>query len=331
MIKNKPNVVGYSKTLKPKIKNGKVLDRLCFRVYVEKKVPESELLPEEIIPKTVILNEGEIIETDVVEIGKIRALVDKTGKFRPVELGVSIGNWNITAGSLGMLYKKDDKIYAGSNAHVLVDDPSKSPSMVTEKRILQPGPYHGGKKIENIVGYYAWHKRIVPIGANNCTLAKITVTVLNWISKILGRKTRFKIYSIEEKVNHIDFAVYYPTVEHVLKVADGSLTDEVFIGHLFAGSSRVGVICKAKYIVEEGYIPLVPWSEVQMGDIVKGCSFWCNYETEVIDESAVVNVSYGNFIARFDDVILVRNDGTIKGGWSGSGWRFIRGKYVGGN
>ena len=101
------------------------------------------------------------------------------------------------------------------------------------------------------------------------------------------------------------------------------MTDEPFIGHLFAGSDKVGIICKVKYIVEEGYVPLIDTAEVTDGDIVKGCSFWCNYTTTVLDASAVVTVSYGSFVAMFDDIIIVNNDKTIRGGWSGSGWRKI--------
>jgi len=56
---------------------------------------------------------------------------------------------------------------------------------------------------------------------------------------------------------------------------------------------------------------------------VKGCSFWCSYQTRVTDPRAAVTVSYGSFRAYFEDVIMVHNEGVIKGGWSGSGWRLI--------
>ncbi|MEM2260838.1 MAG: hypothetical protein QXK24_00155 [Ignisphaera sp.] len=317
-----PNVVGYSNKLQNRIKQGQVLEEKVIRIYVSKKVPAEQLKLEEIIPR--VLKDGNsTIETDVVEIGEIKALsVSKTSRVRPVPLGVSVGNWNITAGSLGMLYKYKGQVIAGTNAHVVTDTPNKSPKDVVEKRILQPGSYHGGQKEENIVGYYLWHKRIVPVTENECKVAKVIVKVLNFLTKILRRKGRFYYFGLTS--NKIDFGVYTPTVEHTKEVMDGSLKDEKFIGHLFAGSYTTGVICKAKYIIKEGYCPLIEPAEVKEGDIVRGSSFWCNYTTKVIDSSGNVMVGYGNFNAWFEDVILVSHDGTIKGGWSGSGWRKVQ-------
>ena len=324
-IKKKANVVGYSKTIKNKIINGKVTDIPCIRIYVRRKIkPKKYLLPKDIIPATI---EG--IYTDVVEIGELRAPPDgfemistsKTDKFRPVKLGVSVGHWDITAGSLGMLYRYKGVEYAGSNAHVLTPNPSLPVEKITEKRILQPGAYHGGKNPDNVVGEYAWHKRIVPIGESNCKIGQSICRTMNKLLAILGRRGRF--HYITQVTNNIDFAVYEPTVPHSIEVADKSLSDEPFIGHLFAGSEKVGIICKVKYIIEEGFYPLVEPTEVKDGDIVKGCSFWCNYQTIILDESAVTTVSYGDFIAEFEDVIMVKNDKVIRGGWSGSGWRKI--------
>ena len=322
-LKRKPNVIGYSLDLKKREKQGElILDTKVFRIYVKEKVPLKQLNVLDIIPKTFSIPDGGVVETDVFYIGEQKALaVDKTVKFRPVELGVSVGNWAITAGSLGMLYKGvDGLVYAGSNAHVLTDgDPSKTPRQIVEKRILQPGSYHGGQNEDNIVGEYAWHQQIFPLGVSPCPIGTGLASALSALPKYLGRTGRFAY--IAEVANTIDFGVYKPSVEHITKVADNSLTDEPFIGHLFAGSDVSGIICKVNHIKEKGYTPLIPTAEVNDGDTVKGCSFWCNYQTMVLDSAAAVNVGYGNFTALFSDVILVTNDGTIKGGWSGSGWR----------
>mgnify|MGYP000624975714 CR=1 FL=1 len=325
-ILEKKNVVGYSNKIRLKIVKGEITDIPCIRIYVSKKVPVHCLRKEDIIPSHL----GDI-QTDIVEIGTVTAppnnltpiSTSKTKKFRPVKLGVSIGHWDITAGSLGMLYSLGKEILAGSNAHVLTPDPALYPKEIKEKRILQPGAYHGGQNPENVVGLYYYHERIIPIGESKCKLANGIVWTLNKIAKILGRKGKFKYEVVEP--NHIDFGVYSITVPHELEVADGSLSDEPFIGHLFAGSSRVGVICKVKYIIEQGFYPLIRPTDVNVGDRVKGCSFWCNYETEVIDESASLKVNYGNYLAYFEDVILVANQNVIRGGWSGSGFRKIEG------
>uniref|UniRef100_A0A6M3XD97 Uncharacterized protein n=1 Tax=viral metagenome TaxID=1070528 RepID=A0A6M3XD97_9ZZZZ len=318
-ILKKKNVIGYSLTLKSKIRDGQIIpERPCVRIYVTKKELKETLMIKDIIPVSL----GDV-ETDIIEVGEIKALsIDKTSRIRPVPLGVSISNWNITAGSLGMLYKnKYGTILAGSNAHVLTEFPEKNPEEQNEKRILQPGSYHAGQNLDNIIGTYLWHKRIVPLGESNCNIGTVLASFFNIFIRVLRRNGRFRYISDLE--NNIDFGVYLPSTDHILEVADSSLTNEPFVGHLFAGSNTQGIICKVKYIISEDYIPLVDPAEVQIGDIVKGCSFWCNYQTRVIDESAVIQVNYGNFIITYSDVIIVNNDGTIKGGWSGSGFRKI--------
>lgn len=315
-------MIGYSNVPRQKIVNAIEAGEMSIRFYVTKKYPKSELNAKDLIP-----DEIDGIKTDVVEIGDVKILqVDKTARFRPVELGVSVGNWNITAGSLGMLYTTPDgKMVAGSNAHVISPDPMLDPSEITEKRILQPGAYHGGQVEDNVVGKYLWHKKIISDSGNGngngswCPIANLFIKIVNLFLCLFERRGR--VQYVAQSNNVIDFAVYTPTQEHINKVADDSLTDEPFIGHLFAGSDEVGVICKVSHIIEEGYTPLVTPASVKAGDIVKGCSFWCNYQTTVTDDSATIIVDYDGPQATFDDTIIVENDGTIKGGWSGSGWR----------
>ena len=317
-LKTKRNVIGCSKTLMPILVEGKPITEKGIRVYVKKKVPVEYLHKKDIIPRKI---EG--IRVDVVEIGEVNALeamkVDKTKPFEPIPLGASVGHKDITAGSLGLLCVKDSQMHAASNAHVLVPNASLKPEQITEKRICQPGPYH--HKPCRVCGEYAWHKRVVPI-TETCPISKAILDVLNFFARLLGSSTHFIAQG--EPVNHIDFAVYYPTIEHVDRYADNSIPPDCpIIGLLFAGSEKVGVICKAKYIQQEGYSFLHPIHEVSVGNKVAGCSFWCSYTTEVTDTSARLQVNYRDFIALFDDVILVKNEGVIKGGWSGSSWRLV--------
>jgi len=312
-------VKGWSAALTKKIKDGKPTDVIAFRVYVGEKRPVSALRDQDVIPRFI---EG--IPTDVIEIGEVKALEgDKTKKFRPVELGVSVGHISITAGSLGELYTDEEgNLLAGSNSHVLCPNPSFKPEEITDKRILQPGSYHGGVAPDDVAGEYVWHKRIVPLGEAMCQIGNGLCKIATWINKnILRNQGEVRYYAITP--NKIDFAVYRPTVEHIGKVADDSLTDEPFIGHLFAGSDTVGIICKAENIVMEGYKPLRRTASVAPGDAVKGCSFWCNYEAQVQDVNAQITVGYDGFSAFFEDVIIINNDGTVRGGWSGSGWRAL--------
>jgi hypothetical protein len=315
-VKKLPNVVGYSKTLKRKIVKGKETDIMAIRIYVEKKLPEAMLKPAHIIPKTI-----EDIPTDVIEIGKLQAppsgslepktTVDKTQKFRPVMLGISIGNYSITAGTNGMLYTdKNGNTLFGSNSHIFVDDVSKKPEEVSEKRILQPGPWdirQQGGNVDDpdyVVAEYVWHQQIYPLGSvSGCPVASALASLYNALARIAGAKTRLK--PTVETVNHIDFAVAKPLVDYELKFPDFNVEGYKLVGHGFAGSDQTSVVCKIKYIIEKGYTPKAETGEPKVGDILeKSGRTSCYTKAKVIDESAQVQVSYDTFAATFDDVIL---------------------------
>jgi len=348
-----PNVVGFSEALMPRIRTGQLTNKEVIRFYVESKVSPLNLRYQDLIPPWIGIR-NKIRKTwfdvDVVPIGRpmgpqpipplagVRRMeIDKTANFRPVELGVSVGNELITAGSLGMLYLTAteskfvyDKILSGSNAHVLSPDPTWSVEDVLKSgkiRILQRGAYHGGKVPDDVVGNYLWHQQVHASNLpSDCSVSKGVVWSLNKIASLFGRQTRFKAY-IQQLLNTIDFALYEPTVEHKMKVADDSIDvhNKPFIGHLFGGSEQVGVLCKISEIlkIRPDIKPVSDWVDPKVGDKVKGCSFWCNYETEVTDVNATVNVGgYGGptGIAIFQNCVLVSNANVIKGGWSGSGW-----------
>ena len=139
----KANVVGCG--IGEKITCGLLTGKLCVKVYVEKKLPEKELKRADIIPQKL-----PSVQTDVEEVGKIIAL-GYTGRYRPALGGVSIGHYNITAGTLGCLVKdkKTAKPFILSNNHVLAN----SNQAKKGDPILQPGPYDGGKKPKDIIGY----------------------------------------------------------------------------------------------------------------------------------------------------------------------------------
>ena len=311
-VSDKANVIGYSMKPVPRIKDGnEIPDELVFRVYVSKKVPVSALAKRDIIPKKI---KG--VFTDVVVIDTVEALaVDRTLKWRPVPLGVSVGHCHITAGSLGMLYTRDGIEYAGTNAHVVTPDVRSAPAKTD---ICQPGAAHDSSL--QVVGFYKWHDPIKSMTDNECPVSNTVVYILNIISKLLGRTSRFQASS-PLVVNHQDFGVYNASAEHELSVPDASLDGKDFIGHLFAGSEVVGVICKVEYAIEKGFGPVSFFTtQVSNGDKVEGHSFWGDYTTEVQDTSASIQISYNGFVAMFEDVILVKNEKVIKGGWSGSGW-----------
>lgn len=137
------NVVGVGTG--EKVKAGVPLGRLCLKVYVEKKYPKNQISKADIIPQRI-----SAVETDVEEVGKIVAL-GFTGRYRPALGGASIGHYKITAGTFGCLVKDNaaGQALILSNNHVLAN----SNNAKEGDAILQPGPYDGGKKAKDLIGY----------------------------------------------------------------------------------------------------------------------------------------------------------------------------------
>jgi len=140
-----PNVVGYSNKLMPRIRRGVVVpEELCIRVYVTRKVPESQLKPSEIIPKTVKLEDGREVCTDVVEIGRVRKAqqLDPKQRWRPSPAGVSTSRADENvAGTIGwFVVDEDGEVYAVSNNHVWAKENLGSPG----DKLIQPGRLDGG-------------------------------------------------------------------------------------------------------------------------------------------------------------------------------------------
>jgi len=132
----KSNVVGIG--IGEKISDGKRTGRTCLKVYVENKVAIEKLSKQDLVPP--MISE---VETDVVEVGKIRSLASNRQRSRPARGGASIGHYKITAGTLGCLVKdkKTGKALILSNNHVLAN----SNQAKKGDAIIQPGAADGGK------------------------------------------------------------------------------------------------------------------------------------------------------------------------------------------
>ena len=135
----KRNVVGVG--IANKVVGGRRTDKPCVVVFVERKVPRSQLRPNDLIPETI-----EAMKTDVVETGRIQALQARTDRWRPAPGGVSIGHYRITAGTLGVVARRADARMILSNNHVLAKENAAS----IGDPILQPGPYDGGTDRDRI-------------------------------------------------------------------------------------------------------------------------------------------------------------------------------------
>jgi hypothetical protein len=209
-IMAKKNVVGLGVGYKET--KGTKTDRMALVVMVKKKVPIQELKKGDVIP-----GEIEGVVTDVIEVGEIVALQERTDRWRPAPGGVSIGHYKITAGTLGVLVRDvgTDEILILSNNHVMANSNDATPG----DPILQPGPYDGGTVAGDTIANL---ERFVPIQFESesppspCSLAKATAGVANFFAWIVGSKHRLLPVVIQQ-VNQVDGALAKPTSPDVVK------------------------------------------------------------------------------------------------------------------
>lgn len=142
-----PNVIGYSNVLQWKIKGGRVLPIKSIRIYVTRKLPREKLRKDELIPEDL---DG--IPTDVVEIGRLRAVAVYAQRYRPAPCGVSTSRLDESAaGTIGWwLVDEDGQIYLISNNHVW----AKENQGQQGDQIVQPGVLDGGTEDDVIAELY---------------------------------------------------------------------------------------------------------------------------------------------------------------------------------
>ncbi len=139
-----PNVVGVG--LGKKRTRGTPTGEVAVKFYVKEKlhpllVKDGEVIPDEI--------EG--VPTDVEQSGEfsiwrpIPPIYHR--KVRPAMGGLSIGHYEITAGTLGCLVKRGQDTCILSNNHVLANENRG----VAGDPILQPGRFDGGKEDKDAI------------------------------------------------------------------------------------------------------------------------------------------------------------------------------------
>ncbi|MEW5761827.1 MAG: hypothetical protein AB1776_01340 [Bacillota bacterium] len=134
-----PNVVGVG--IGYREVGGERTPDLAVVVFVEKKLPPDALPRAQLVPRRV-----NNLPTDVVAVGKVRLLGERTGRMRPAAPGVSIGHYRITAGTLGaVVVDKNGAPLILSNNHILANRSNGADGRAqTGDPVLQPGPYDGG-------------------------------------------------------------------------------------------------------------------------------------------------------------------------------------------
>ena len=153
---NKRNVVGMG--LGYKEVNGLKTDEKSVVVLVKKKVKLEKMDNKDVVPQSI---KG--VKTDIIEVGQLQFLKLRTERIRPVQPGISIGHYKISAGTLGAIVKdkKNGDLLMLSNNHVLANISNGNDDRAKKgDEILQPGVYDGGTKEQDVVGHL---ERLIPI------------------------------------------------------------------------------------------------------------------------------------------------------------------------
>lgn len=278
------NVVGVMTGYK--IKEEKT-DELSIVCLVEKKVAKEELKRRDVIPAKI-----KEVSTDVIQVGKIRALqIDKKARHRPCPMGTSGGHYMITAGTNGELLrdKNTGKICIGTNNHV----GANSNEAEIGDPYLQPGPHDGGKVPDDVIGRLLGFVPINFVGdPSECSAARVWSWLYNAPARVFRRRTRLK-----------------PVVEYPEK----NLVDAALIGVI----DEEDVSAE---IVDIGVPKGVRQAQIDML-VQKSGRTTCHTTDGLITgiDATVGPISYGpGKSAYFKDQIIVSKPGFSAGGDSGS-------------
>ena len=177
----KPNVVGVG--VGYRVVGGRETDELSLVALVRRKLPLTSLAPHAQIPKEV-----DSVPVDVRQVGFVRAQQTRQERWRPAPGGVSIGHFQITAGTLGCVVRdrRSGVRLILSNNHVLANSNNASPG----DPILQPGPYDGGSQDRDVI---ARLERFVKLqfttAPGTCGIAQTVADFLNWLAGLAGSST----------------------------------------------------------------------------------------------------------------------------------------------
>jgi len=228
-----------------KISAGKKAETLSIVCSVSRKLKAAQLSAKDLVPK-----ELAGVPTDVVETGYFRVFQSRTKKVRPAPGGISIGHKDITAGTLGCLVQKDGEIFILSNNHVLAN----SNEAQKGDPILQPGPHDGGKFPDDQIATLHDFVPIHYIGApSECSLAKLIQLLLNLLSGLFSRKTRFEIVQVDGVENFVDAAIAKPMIktavkDDILEIGSVSGVGEAVLGMPLQKSGRTTGLTKGEIL-----------------------------------------------------------------------------------
>lgn len=267
----KANVVGLGTGYRRQGKQK--TSELCLIALVRNKVPKAGLKTADLVPAQV---DG--VSIDVVQVGDLRAFAagrTPTARWRPAPGGVSIGHYQVTAGTLGCIVR--DRTTGLqlilSNNHVLANSNAGKPA----DPILQPGAADGGRADEDILAFL---ERFEPLHFQeepaSCGIAQTVAWLANAIARLLGSHHRLEVVRRDlSAVNVIDAALARPV--------DASRIDPQVLG--------IG--------------PLQGTRPAELGMSVRKSGRSTGLTTGEVDVlEATVTIGYGDRLARFEGQIV---------------------------
>lgn len=251
---NKPNVVGLG--IGYKVSGKTASDELSVVVLVRKKIPLAGLQDKQVIPKSL---DG--VRTDIIEVGDLRALWDHTIRWRPAPGGVSLGHYQVSAGSFGGMVR--DRTTGArlilSNNHVIANQNEAQPG----DPILQPAPADGGTLANDVI---ARLERFYPLNFSSapptCNIAQSYARFGNFLARMSGSQHQVQALKItSEAVNTIDAAVARPVdnaavLDEILEIGTVSGVREAFLGMLVRKSGRTTALTSGTVTVLDATISI---------------------------------------------------------------------------
>lgn len=308
-LMQKRNVVGVMAGKEHKA--GQKTDRDAVVVLVQKKIDVSKLDKNDLVPRRFI-EFGKEIPTDVIEVGKIKAL--HKDKHRPIIPGTSVGHNKITAGTLGIVVEKNNDKFILSNNHVLANENDAA----IGDSILQPGPSDGGKEEDKV----AELSEFIPIDFDNENLVDAALAKLIDSQPEDPEDPPVEDPPVEDPDDNLpednDFlSKIFKFIENIFKKLLELLGLRKKQSQTF--NARRSASEGNEYVNEP--LNLGPITkqlrEVMLGDVVKKSGRTTGVTVdEVIGIDASANVSYGNGVALFVDQIICGP--MSRGGDSGS-------------
>lgn len=168
-------------------------------------------------------------EVDIRYVGRIQKRTWFTDRHRPVQMGISVGHFRVTAGTLGAFVTgRHGAARILSNNHVLADENRG----VKGDAVLQPGSFDGGQRTRDRVGGLDRFIRLRPAGTN--TIDAAIATIDDGVGTKIGalRGTRAKVAGVAAESAAFDLVEKWGrTTGHTRGRVTAFELDNVVIGY----------------------------------------------------------------------------------------------------